>query len=314
MILNNVVDHLNNRTSIIEDGVSYSQIFPVSPTDVYDYKDAEFYVPFVLKAKGQRPIKKDEEVVKKTQEDSNLLDYVLKYATQTALEALHLEDKNLKLEIIDLIVDTLTSLKSLTSLPEIIPSLIPSLFWAGGQVNGVADREDLKQTLQDLSSASSNLSPVVSSTLDSSTGLTAQVENHTGRYIFLLGIVPAIAGSLLALGLEPLQILLIAAYIVTSYLFLIENQLGAEKKKKKRKETSDARLVEELIQTAFEKSMALLDNLDLGGLDSSSDFALNDFLTSNKRLLPLLNLLDEKSVAYIREFDKIVQEIVQERR
>lgn len=113
----------------------------------------------------------------------------------------------------------------------------------------------------------------------------------------------------MSLGLEPLQILLIAAYIVTSYLFLVEKQL-----EKSRKRTSDALLVEDLIQTAFEKSMALLDNLNLGDVDSdNSDFTVNKFLATNKKLLPLLNLLDDKSVAYIKEFDKIVQEIIQER-
>ena len=52
-------------------------------------------------------------------------------------------------------------------------------------------------------------------------------ESHVGRYLFLLGIVPAIAGSLLGFGLAPLQILLILAYVVTSYLFLIENSGGS---------------------------------------------------------------------------------------
>ena len=52
-------------------------------------------------------------------------------------------------------------------------------------------------------------------------------ESHAGRYLFLLGIVPAIAGSLLGFGLTPLQILLILAYVVTSYLFLIENGGGS---------------------------------------------------------------------------------------
>ena len=40
---------------------------------------------------------------------------------------------------------------------------------------------------------------------------------------------------------------------------------------------------------------------------------MNDFLATNHKLLPLLNLLDSKSVTYLKEFDKIVQEILNER-
>ena len=81
-------------------------------------------------------------------------------ATHEALSALNLEDTDLKSEVIDLIVDTLTQLKSLTSLPEIIPSLIPSLFWASDKVSPITDRNSLKQNLQDLSLAGSDLSQV----------------------------------------------------------------------------------------------------------------------------------------------------------
>ena len=91
----------------------------------------------------------------------------------------------------------------------------------------------------------------------------------------------------------------------------VENSFGAEEKTSRKKDTL---VVEELIGTAFEKSMALLENLDLEKKsESEAKFTINEFLASNHKLLPLLNLLDDRSVAYIQEFDKIVQEIIQER-
>ena len=43
---------------------------------------------------------------------------------------MELDDIDLKADLINLIVDSLTQLKSLSKLPQIIPSLIPSLIWA----------------------------------------------------------------------------------------------------------------------------------------------------------------------------------------
>ena len=48
--------------------------------------------------------------------------------------------------------------------------------------------------------------------------------NSSIRYLFLLGVVPSIVGAFLAIGAEPLQALLVGAYVVTSYLFLVEKQ------------------------------------------------------------------------------------------
>ncbi len=46
------------------------------------------------------------------------------------------------------------------------------------------------------------------------------------RYVFLLGILPLVFGSLFAMGYAPIQILLVGAYIVSSYFAVVEKRFG----------------------------------------------------------------------------------------
>merc|ERR1712008_653045 len=46
--------------------------------------------------------------------------------------------------------------------------------------------------------------------------------SHPMRYLFLLGVLPTTFGSLYSLGYTPLQIMVIGAYIVTSYFIFVE--------------------------------------------------------------------------------------------
>ena len=77
VILNNVVDHLNNRSSHIKPGGGgpYGQIFKVSPSEAGGSKisDPDFYVPFVAKEDGIDN--------KHTSRKDSLLDFVIRYLT-----------------------------------------------------------------------------------------------------------------------------------------------------------------------------------------------------------------------------------------
>ena len=75
--MNNVVDHLNNRSSHIKlssgGGGPYGQVFKVPPSAAEGYKisDPDFYVPFVAKEDGIDN--------KHTSRKDSLLDFVIRY-------------------------------------------------------------------------------------------------------------------------------------------------------------------------------------------------------------------------------------------
>ena len=272
-ILNNVVDHLQNRT--------VQKRLPVLRRP-----------PLTHYLHRKRPQLKNK-VVKKTK--NSLFDYLVKTAATTALEELDINNQEIKSELIDLIVKAVANLKHYTKVPD-ITSILPKIL---SYVKGSSDPEKLREDLEDLSVAGSEISEVTDGP-------------GSTRYLFLLGIVPAIAGSLIAAGIAPLQVLLIAAYVVTSYLFLVENRFG---RRLDRSGVNPEHLeLETSIRSLFNKSLDLLEKTNVteatAGVETKGNFTMNDFYKDNQVILPLLNLLDDKSRVYIQNFDALVMNIM----
>ena len=59
--------------------------------------------------------------------------------------------------------------------------------------------------------------------------LTKVSQTHPMRYLFLLGVLPTTFGSLYSLGYTPIQIMVIGAYIVTSYFIFVEKHPETKK-------------------------------------------------------------------------------------
>ncbi len=116
------------------------------------------------------------------------------------------------------------------------------------------------------------------------------------RYLFLLGVLPTTFGSLYTLGYSPLQIMVIGAYIVTSYFVFVEKHPNVEKDK---------------IYQSIETVLASLSQHSLDDLEE--DVNENEPLDGGQHLVnndfQLSALLDEKSALFIKKFDSVMLDI-----
>ncbi len=113
----------------------------------------------------------------------------------------------------------------------------------------------------------------------------------TGRYAFLLGVIPATLATLLLLGHTPLQLLLIGAYIVTVYVLNFDG--GAESTIDSKKEgDSQANLWLSLLLESLTKSDSE-DGKDALQRDESSSSSLEQSIP----FLELLKWLDKSALA-----------------
>ncbi len=137
------------------------------------------------------------------------------------------------------------------------------------------------------------------------------------RYLFLLGVLPATFGSLFALGYSTIQILVIGAYIVTSYFFFVE---GSDNNG----ETGEDLDVYARIENVLQKVLA---EPEVGNGDGHQYFPSADKESNNitngihnqqgldgLQYFKLLNLLDDKSAAFIKKFDAAMRTMYPEKK
>lgn len=113
-------------------------------------------------------------------------------------------------------------------------------------------------------------------------------ETRPMRYLFLLGVLPTTFGSLYALGYTPLQIMVIGAYIVTSYFALVE---------KKQDDSQDndhvSKLLEQVLNKVIEEDKEKDDEKEV------------DENYQPQKAFKLSALLDDKSRTFIQKFDSV---------
>ena len=126
----------------------------------------------------------------------------------------------------------------------------------------------------------------------------AQSSVNPMRYLFLLGVLPATFGSLFALGYSTIQILVIGAYIVTSYFFIVENNDPS---------VSDQDVYAR-IESVLQKVLAEPEDDDEHVQDDTLDLPNQQGL-DGLQYFKLLDLLDDKSAAFIKRFDSAMRQM-----
>ena len=121
------------------------------------------------------------------------------------------------------------------------------------------------------------------------------------RYLFLLGILPTTFGSLYSLGYTPLQIMVIGAYIVTSYFIFVEK--NPDKNKEDIYES-----LEEIIKTVIHQLPPEIDEIDT---DLGEKIVTSNYQDKNETTFDfeLSGLLDEKSKNFIKKYDTVMTQI-----
>ena len=198
----------------------------------------------------------------------------------------------------------------LPTLPK-IPNIFQNAFEDSKNV------EDSNKTT-DLKTSASNILP---------TELTPTNSDDNFRYVFLLGVVPAIVGSFLAIGAQPIQAMLVGAYVVTTYLFFVEKTWRSKRGHKKigRDDYSnEIEKVESMFSNAIEKflnvtnSSTFLRNFNSDRENkyknaikaTSNDLMIHKYFNYSDQLTPLLNLMDDKTIMYLKAFDEIMYDLV----
>lgn len=138
------------------------------------------------------------------------------------------------------------------------------------------------------------------------------------RYLFLLGVVPTVVGSLLAAGITPLQSLLIAAYSVTSYLYIVEDggrgtAVADRSGRGGQGEEELGRTVRELADRILDEFAARKTRTGSNATDSRQPDqlkispAVDGFLLEQRRIRPLLELIDDSGLKYLDEVDVLIR-------
>merc|ERR1712109_87072 len=123
--------------------------------------------------------------------------------------------------------------------------------------------------------------------------------SHPMRYLFLLGVLPTTFGSLYSLGYTPLQIMVIGAYIVTSYFIFVE-----ENPDKNKEDIYDN--IEEILSTVIQQ-LPVSDEENV----TSPDEKFTSILDKNETKLDfeLSGFLDEKSQNFIKKYDDVMTKV-----
>lgn len=111
-------------------------------------------------------------------------------------------------------------------------------------------------------------------------------EPSSMRYLFLLGVLPTTFGSLYALGYSSLQIMVIGAYIVTSYFALVE--------------TAGTKPEDQEISKVLEQVLAKV-------IEDQEEEKEVDYQPHNE--FKLSALLDDKSKSFIAKFDSVFSKL-----
>ena len=205
----------------------------------------------------------------------------------------------------------------------LIPELpkLPQIFSNPFADSNVESNKDNNVTPDDLKTAASINSQT--STLPS-----LLQEDKNLRYLFLLGVVPAVVGSFLAIGAQPLQAMLVGAYIVTTYLFFVEDNWSSERTERTVLSLEDSESRVEDIDRVFLKAINKFLNvtkklrLQKKNIDDSkeiinqlpaqgiSDLMINKYFNHSKQLEPLLKLMDDQTISYLNTFDEIIIDVL----
>ena len=199
----------------------------------------------------------------------------------------------------------------------LLPTLpkIPNIFQ-----NAFEDSKNVKDDnkTSDLKTSASNILP---------TELTQTKTDDNFRYVFLLGVVPAIVGSFLAIGAQPLQAMLVGAYVVTTYLFFVEKTWRSKRGYKKIGRgdySSEIEEIESTFSNAIEKFLKVTNSSTFlrnyngdrenkyknGNKTKLNDLMIHKYFNYSDQLRPLLYLMDEKTIMYLKAFDDIMYDMV----
>ena len=205
----------------------------------------------------------------------------------------------------------------------LIPELpkLPQIFSNPFAASKEESNEDNNTRPSDLKTSASINSPT--STLPS-----PLIEDKNLRYLFLLGVVPTVVGSFLAIGAQPLQAMLVGAYIVTTYLFFVENNWRGERTERTVLSLEDSQSrIEDIDQVFFEAINKFLNvtkklRIEKKNVDDSkeivdqlpaqdiSDLMINKYFNHSEQLKPLLNLMDDQTISYLNKFDEIISDVL----
>lgn len=192
-----------------------------------------------------------------------------------------------------------------------IPNIFQNTF-------GSLKNADESNKTNDLKTSASNIVP---------TELESTDADNNFRYVFLLGVVPAIVGSFLAVGAQPIQAMLVGAYVVTTYLFFVEKAWRSKRSQKKLARgdySNEIKDIESIFSNAINKFLKLTKShkfLENHTRDQTNKYKnvkktdLNDLLIHkyfdySDQLMPLLNLMDDQTIMYLKTFDDIMSDLV----
>ena len=256
----------------------------------------------------------DEKVVEKG--ESSLLNRITTEGLKFALSKINnlvfdgeKYDENLADTISTTIIHDIPNLL-LPTLPK-IPNIFQNAF------KDSKNAQDANKTT-DLKTSASNILP---------TALTPTKSDDNFRYVFLLGVVPAIVGSFLAIGAQPLQAMLVGAYVVTTYLFFVEKTWRSKRGHKKIGRgdySNEIEEIESIFSNAIEKFLKLTNsrtflrnynsdrenNYKNANKITSKDLMIHKYFNYSDQLTPLLNLMDGKTIMYLKTFDDIMYDLV----
>ena len=188
-----------------------------------------------------------------------------------------------------------------------IPNIFQNAF-------GKSEKIDETNKTIDLKTSDSNIVP---------TELAPNDSDNNFRYVFLLGVVPAIVGSFLAIGAQPLQAMLVGAYVVTTYLFFVEKS-WSQQKLQRSDDTNQTDDIESIFSSAINKfleitkSQTFLEKYIHGSENenknskktSINDLLIHKYFSYSDQLKPLLDMMDDQTIMYLRVFDDIMYDLV----
>ena len=188
-----------------------------------------------------------------------------------------------------------------------IPNIFQNAF-------GKSEKIDETNKTIDLKTSASNVVP---------TELASNNSDNSFRYVFLLGVVPAIVGSFLAIGAQPLQAMLVGAYVVTTYLFFVEKTWNRQKMQRSDYtqqiddiESTFSSAINKFLeitksQTLLEKYIYKRENENKNSKNTSiNDLLIHKYFDYSNQLKPLLDMMDDQTIMYLRVFDDIMYDLV----
>jgi hypothetical protein len=197
---------------------------------------------------------------------------------------------------------------------------IPNIFLGPFGSSKDTEKVDNTDKIHDLKSSASDI--VTNSSIQ-------KPEENKLRYVFLLGVVPAVVGSFLAIGAQPLQAMLVGAYVVTTYLFFVEKNWSIQRSQRKILSdgdfSNDIDDIDLIFSKAINRFLNVTKNLSFRddtlynshNTDNSKnkldigDLMIHKYFNYSDQLRPLLALMDDQTISYVKTFDDIMNEVLQ---